>query len=367
MMADDGARSPATVSQPLLDWFNDHARDLPWRRDRTPYRVWVAEVMLQQTRVETVIPYYGRFLERFPTVECLAAASLENVLKVWEGLGYYSRARNLHAAARAVVDRHDGKLPSTFDALMTLPGFGRYTAGAVASLAYRQDVPAVDGNARRVLARLYAVAEDVTRAPVRRTLERLACSLLPAGHAGAFNEALIELGATVCTPRKPQCDDCPVRSACRALAEGEPDRLPVQRRRGLVPHFDVAAAATLLNRRVLIAQRHMDDMLGGLWEFPGGKVEAGETLRECLVREIAEELGVEIAVGERFAVVKHAYTHFRITLHAYICTLEAGEPVCLDCAAFRWVDLAALDELPMSVADRKVARALQERLALERR
>jgi A/G-specific adenine glycosylase len=345
----------------LLDWFARRARNLPWRRERTPYRVWVAEVMLQQTQVETVVPYYERFLESFPTVEALADAPLEDVLKAWEGLGYYARARNLHAAARRVVTGLGGRLPDTFEGLLALPGVGRYIGGAVASIAFGRDVAAVDGNARRVLCRVFEVREDVTRPGVQRKLETLATGLLPEGRAGAFNEALMELGATVCTPRAPLCDRCPLVDLCLAYAAGDPEALPVRQPRRQVPHYDVAAAVTTrADGRVLVAQRNTDDMLGGLWEFPGGKREDGETLPECLVREMREELGVEVAVDEPLAVVRHAYTHFRITLHAYRCRLVDGEPRCLDCAAFRWVTSAELDALPMSVADRRVALALSK-------
>jgi A/G-specific adenine glycosylase len=351
----------AAFTERLLGWFARRFRDLPWRRERTPYRVWVAEVMLQQTRAETVVPYYERFLGRFPTVQALADAPLEEVLKAWEGLGYYARARNLHAAARRVVAARGGQLPDTFEGLLALPGVGRYIGGAVASIAFGRDVVAVDGNARRVLCRVMGIREDVTRPGVQRKLETLATRLLPPGRAGAFNEALMELGATVCTPRAPHCDRCPLRDLCRAAAEGDPEALPVRRPRRQVPHYDVAAAVTArADGRVLVAQRNVDDMLGGLWEFPGGKREDGETLPECLVREMREELGVEVTVGEQLAVVRHAYTHFRITLHAFHCRLVDGEPRCLDCAAFRWVTPAELDGLPMSVVDRRIALALSE-------
>jgi A/G-specific adenine glycosylase len=360
MRPDDSIRD--ALAGRLLAWFARSARDLPWRYERTPYRVWVAEVMLQQTQVETVVPYYGRFLARFPTVRVLAQAPLEEVLKVWEGLGYYARARNLHAAARQVVTGRNGQLPDTFEGLLALPGVGRYIAGAVASIAFGRDVVAVDGNVRRVLSRVFAIREDVTRAAAQRRLETLATGLLPQGQAGAFNEALMELGATVCTPRGPCCDRCPLRDMCRAYARGEQEALPVRCPRKRVPHYDVAAAVTIrADGRVLVAQRHASDMLGGLWEFPGGKREPGETLSQCLAREMREELGVAIQVldgSSPLVVIEHAYTHFRITLHAFRCRLVAGNPRCLDCAAFRWVDVAELEMLPMSVVDRKVAQTL---------
>ncbi len=356
----------AAFAERLLTWFARHARDLPWRHRRTPYRVWLAEVMLQQTRVDTVVPYYERFLALFPTLEVLADAPLEQVLKTWEGLGYYARARNLHAAAQRIVETHGGQFPKTYKELLELPGVGRYTAGAVASIAFGQDVAAVDGNVRRVLCRVFDVREDVTRSRTQRDLEKLATSLLPAGRAGAFNEALMELGATICTPRTPQCVRCPLHERCRAHAVGNPETLPVRRPRQPVPHYNVTAAVTVRDdargSHVLVAQRNPDDMLGGMWEFPGGKCEPGETLQQCLVREMREELDIEVEVGQQLIVVEHAYTHFRITLHAFHCRLASGAPRCLDCAAFRWVRPDELDALPMSVADRKVAQALQEQI-----
>jgi A/G-specific adenine glycosylase len=317
--------------------------------------------MLQQTRVDTVVPYYERFLDRFPTIRRLAEASLEDVLKAWEGLGYYARARNLHAAARRIVARYGGQLPDSHAELLQLPGIGRYIAGAVASIAFGQDVIAIDGNARRVLARVFAVDEDVGRAAGQREIEACAAGLVPRGRAGELNEALMELGATVCTPRGPCCLDCPLRSYCRAYARGEPEQLPVRRPHRPVPHYVVTAAATIRDGLVLVARRKAEAMLGGLWEFPGGKREGDETLAECLVREMREELGIEVEVGPELTVVEHAYTHFRITLHVFVCRLAAGEPRCLDCAAFRWVRPSALDALPMSVADRRVADVLQRR------
>jgi len=352
------------VAEQLLAWFVRSARDLPWRRHRTPYRIWVSEVMLQQTQVDTVVPYYERFLKRFPTVHVLADATLEEVLKVWEGLGYYARARRLHRAARQLVSSNGGDLPERFDELEELPGVGVYTAGAVASIAFGESVPAVDGNVRRVLCRLFGVRDDVTRSATKRKLRDLAADLLPPGRAGPFNEALIDLGAIVCTPRSPSCDRCPLCDLCWAYAEGEQEALPVRRPRRRTPHYDVAAAVTVRDDgAVLMAQRNVDDMLGGLWEFPGGKCEDGESLSDCLVREMGEELGVTVEVGRRLTVVEHAYTHFRITLHAFWCRLSEGEPQCLDCAAFRWVPPDDLDELPMSVADRKVAQALRAKMS----
>ncbi len=343
----------------LLAWAEAHRRDLPWRRDRTPYRVWVAEVMLQQTQTATVIPYFERFLARFPTVEALAAAPLDEVLKAWEGLGYYRRAHHLHAAAQEIVRRHGGRLPDTVEALMALPGIGRYTAGAIASLAFGRDVPVLDGNVRRVLCRLFAIADDPDRSATQRRLWALAESLLPPGRAGPFNEALMELGSLVCRPRRPACDRCPLRPFCQAHAQGIQETLPRRRRRPPLPHYQVTAAVIQdAAGRFLITRRPADAMLGGLWEFPGGKCLDGESLESCLRREIREELGVEIAVGERVTVVRHAYTHFRITLHAFRCRLVAGEPQTLGCEAWRWVTADELADYPFPAADHRIIAAL---------
>jgi len=368
-------RCAMTLAERLLAWHEAQPpRNYPWRTEpRTPYRVWVAEVMLQQTRTETASPYYERFLARFPTVEALAAASMDDVLKAWEGLGYYARARNLHRAAQQVVAA--GAFPATYEGWRALPGVGNYIAGAVLSLAYRQDVPAVDGNARRVLARLRAVEDDVTKAVTHRRLRaaqsgpqpRLDCvglvaaGLLPPGQAGAFNEALMDLGATVCTPRAPRCDECPWSSDCLARAQGRTESLPVRAPRRPTPHYDVTAAVIQRDSRLLIAQRRPDDMLGGLWEFPGGKCEPGESLPDCLRRELREELGIEVAVGEPVATIPHAYSHFRITLHAFRCTLLAGEPRPIACADVRWVHPNELDAYAFPVTDQRIIAVLRNK------
>ncbi len=366
-MEEDGLQAPdrrfcTQVVELLLAWFAVSARDLPWRRNRTPYRVWVAEIMLQQTQVDTVIPYFERFVDRFPSVEALSDASREDVLRVWEGLGYYARAHRLHQTAEDLMSANGGELPDTYEGLKRLPGVGPYTAGAIASLAFGKDVPAVDGNARRVLCRLFGIQDDVTRSATKRRVTDLAAHLLPRGRAGAFNEALIELGATVCTPRSPECAQCPLYDLCSARSEGQQEALPIRRPRKSTPHYDVAAAVTVReDGTVLVAQRNANDMLGGLWEFPGGTCEASESPRQCLVREMREELDLLVEVGEPLTVVEHAYTHFRITLHAFYCIIERGRPKCLDCAAVRWVLPEGLDQLPMSVADRRIAQALLDR------
>jgi len=326
---------------PLLDWFGSNARDLPWRKNRTAYRVWLSELMLQQTRVDTVVDYYRRFLRRFPSLTALADAPLDDVLKQWEGLGYYARARNLHKAARMVKAEYGGRFPRTAAELQALPGIGPYTAAAIASLAFGEDVAVVDGNVIRVLARLMAYDVEVSTAPAKRQFQAWADELLPVGHAAAFNEGMMELGATVCLPSgAPRCDVCPMRKVC--AGRGSPELYPVKKKKAPVPTVVVGAAVIRDRRgRVLIAQRKPEGLLGGLWEFPGGKLERGETLEECVAREILEELGVVIEVGEKRQVVHHVFSHFKLEMHVFDCRLVKGRPRAIDCQAVAWVDGSA--------------------------
>ena len=317
--------------------------------------------MLQQTQVTTVIPYYHRFLERFPTVTYLANAPLADVLKLWEGLGYYARARNLHKAAIEIVKKHDGRLPHSYTELRKLPGFGEYTAGAVASIAFGEVVPAVDGNVKRVLARLFAIEEDVTRGAAARWLKEMATVLVDPVHPGDWTQALMELGATVCTPKNPQCSTCPLQAMCRANLLGIEHQLPRKPAIKALPHYDVTAAIIRRNDKVLIAQRPLEGMLGGLWEFPGGKQEPGEPLAECLQRKIHEELAVEIEVGRLVTVVKHSYTHFKISLYAFACGLLNGEPQALHVADWRWVTLDEIDDYAFPRTDLQIIDVLKNK------
>jgi A/G-specific adenine glycosylase len=357
-MTDNLADKIEPIRSRLLAWYRHNRRDLPWRDETSPYRIWISEVMLQQTQVATVMPYYHRFLERFPTLAALAAASLDDVLKAWEGLGYYARARHLHRAAIEIIQRHGGCFPTTYAELRTLPGFGDYTAGAVASIAFGEVVPAVDGNVKRVLARLFAVREEVGRGPAARQLRETAAALVDPGSPGDWTQALIELGATVCLPQTPKCLLCPLNDLCQARLQGLERELPVKPAKKILPHYDVTAAVIREQGKILIAQRPPEGMLGGLWEFPGGKVENGETLAEGLRREIREELGLEIAVGEPIVAVKHSYTHFKITLHAFACRLIAGQPQALGVADWRWAMFEELDAFAFPRTDRKIIAAL---------
>jgi A/G-specific adenine glycosylase len=352
----------ARLARHLLDWYDRHGRTLPWRTSRDPYHVWLSEIMLQQTQVATALPYYQRFLRRLPTLEHLARARQATVLKLWEGLGYYSRARNLHAAAKQVVGEHDGQLPETVEQLQTLPGIGRYTAGAIASIAFGRDEPVVDGNVMRVLARLFCIDSDLRDARSRPPFWSLAERLLPTGRAGDFNQAMMDLGATVCTPRRPVCEDCPLQADCCAVRTGRVDQLPFKSKADPIPHHTVVAAVISRgrgrSRELLITRRDEQAMLGGLWEFPGGKVEPAETLSQALRREIREELGVTIRIGRTIATVDHAYSHFRITLHAMAARIRTGQPIPRQGQAMSWVRPDQLDRYAFPAANRKIIETL---------
>jgi A/G-specific adenine glycosylase len=351
-----------TFAPQLLTWYDEHAANLPWRGTHDPYAIWLSEIMLQQTQVETVKAYYSRFLTAYPTVADLAAAPLDDVLKLWEGLGYYSRARNLHRAAQAVMKDWNGQIPTSVDDLLKLPGIGRYTAGAIASIAFGQAAPVLDGNVIRVFARLTDFADDVTQPAAQKHLWSLAESWLSHERPGDYNQALMEIGRTICKPRNPLCSKCPIQVHCLAHTRGTQAERPVKKAKAPTPHYQVTAGIIWdVQGRVLIAQRPQDGLLGGLWEFPGGKCEAGETLQECLRRELREELGIEVHIGEEFVVVQHAFTHFRITLHAFTCHYTGGDPQALGVQDWVWVTPDAFERYSFGKADREVIAAIYAR------
>lgn len=348
----------------LMDWYEHVRRDLPWRRTRDPYRIWISEIMLQQTRVAQALPYYNRFTARFPDVVSLARADLDNVLRLWEGLGYYSRARNMHKAARQITDRHSGRFPKTHEEVIALAGIGPYTAAAILSIAFGQPWPVVDGNVIRVISRLFGIGEDVRLGSVQKTIARHASDMLDRKNPGDFNQAMMELGATVCTPVSPGCLSCPLQEQCYAYRHEATVKYPYKSPAKKRPHHHIAVGVVRDARgRLLIVRRPEDAMLGGLWEFPGGKQEEGETLPETVRRELREELGVDVDVSPQpFRVVRHAYSHFTITLHAFHATLKAGtpDPGTQNGEPLRWVISDDLEAYAFPKANRLITRTLME-------
>lgn len=338
---------------------------MPWRKTKDPYKIWVSEILLQQTQVETVKPYYSRFIKAFPTVKSLAEAPLDRVLKMWEGCGYYARARNLHKAAK-VVAATGGKVPQTSSELRELPGIGPYTAAAIASIAYGEPVAVVDGNVERVLARVLCEKRVLKTTPVLKRIRTVADAMMALANKSHippadFNQALMELGATLCQPKRAQCSSCPLRTDCRARATlADVTLLPRKIAKKKTPHYHIGAAIIRKNGKILITQRPLDGLLGGLWEFPGGKVDLNETLEECVEREIREELAINITVGQKLISVDHAYSHFSITLHCFYCTHRSGRIKKIGVSDYRWVGVDELDQFAFPKADRIVLQRIKE-------
>jgi A/G-specific adenine glycosylase len=337
----------------LLRWYDANKRDLPWRRTRDPYAIWVSETMLQQTRVDTVIPYYERFLARFPDVEALATADTDDVLGEWAGLGYYSRARNLQRAAREVADSHGGRVPDDVDGLKGLPGIGRYTAGAIASIAFDRPAPIVDGNVARVFTRVLGIREDIQKPEVVRRLWDEAEALAAGARPGEVNQAVMELGALVCTPAEPRCLLCPLRRRCDAHQQGDAAALPIKEKKTKVKR--VAAAAGWLVRRgkVLAVRRPPEGLLGGLWELPGGDIELCEDPADGWSRALRERVGLTVDRTEYVGAVDHVFTHRRLELHLFRADPPAGRTRLDGFDAHRWLSPRALVELPTSTLTRK--------------
>ncbi len=342
----------------LLEWFSASARPLPWRRDRDPYHVWLAEVLLQQTRVAQAIPYFERFLERFPDLTTLAASPLERVLKSWQGAGYYARARHLHEAARLLVAEHDGRFPTTVGGLEALPGVGPYIARAIASIAFGASTVALEANGVRVAARWTLERGDVRSGRVRARLERALAGMLDGRPAGSFNEAIMELGETVCLPTRPRCDVCPVAPGCGARrALPDPGQLPRRSRRSPRPHLRASVVVLVGPQgRWFVQRRPPAGLLGGLWEFPGGKIEPGETAPAAARRELEEETGFRAARLDPIGVVHHAYSHFTVELHVFRGALRAAPPRAA--SGQKWVTPGELGRLPVPKATEKIVRLL---------
>lgn len=380
----------------LLSWYEAEARDLPWRvppgsgkgRHPDPYAVLVSEVMLQQTTVQAVIPYFKRWMERYPSIQDLAEASEQDVLRSWEGLGYYRRVRNLHHAAKETVRRYGGNLPESSRELKKLPGIGDYTSGAVASIAYGKREPALDANITRVLSRFFAIRKHPekdhlkTEPAVRRYLLRLAWRLVPQDRPGDFNQALMDLGSSICRPKAPLCSQCPWDQWCRAYKLGLTAQVPAPAEAAPVQSLEASLGIIEQKDRILVQKRPPEGLFASMWEFPGGRIRRHERFRarvregvrargreceravespeEAVVREVEEETGLSIKIRDKLGVFNHSYTRFRVKLHVFVCKCKAGELVNPDA---RWVTVEELESLPMPSANRRIVRALEEYLS----
>ena len=346
------------LQRSLLRWFGGHCRDLPWRRDRDPYRIWVSEIMLQQTQVATVIRYFERFLESFPTIGDLAEADEQEVFRVWEGLGYYRRAHHLHQAARRIVQNHGGVFPRDPEAVAALPGIGRYSKGAILSQAFGDRLPILEANSQRVLCRLFAQRGDPRKGPTRRWLWRTAEALLPRRQAGEFNQALMELGALICTPTSPRCLACPLRRLCRAARLGLEEIIPIPAKKENLLHVREVSVVIRQHRRVLLLQRPRNGRWAGLWEFLHGQVGDDETYEEAARRQAHNLAGMKIVLESELATLRHSVTHHRITLKCFAARHRGGSFRSAFYLARAWVTPEEISGYAVSSPQRRLAKML---------
>lgn len=347
----------SSFQRKLLLWYKQHHRKLPWRKNRNPYTIWVSEVMLQQTTVQAVLPYYSEWIKTFPDIQSLSQAPLRRILKAWQGLGYYQRAKNLHKASKIIVDNFNGYLPQEYKELNKLPGFGPYITAAVLSLAFDKLFPVVDANVRRIIMRLKGVRGEADPKNDKVLLDFLA-PYFPQKRTGVFNQAMMELGALVCRPKNPYCLLCPLSDYCQAYKDGKQEVIPLPKKRNY-RKIETVVAIIRKNGRFLIQKRPSRGLLADLWEFPGGKTKPGETLEEALHREIKEELNAEIQSEKLLIRVQHSYTQFQVSLYAYDCHLKKDPR--MNKNLHRWVTLRGMQRYPFPSGSAKIIKFLQQK------
>ncbi len=341
----------------LKHWYITHHRRLPWRQTEDPYKIWISEIMLQQTTVQAVLPYYKRWLKIFPDIRTLSEAPLQKVLRAWQGLGYYQRAKNLHRASKIIVEKHEGCLPQHYEDLKKLPGFGPYTTAAVLSFAFDKPYPVMDANVRRVSMRLMRMHRS-TSPKNDRELLRFLTPLLPQKSIGIFNQAIMELGSLVCKPRNPLCLLCPILEYCESFKKGEQEIIPHPKKR---KYKKIEAVVGIIKEKekYFIQKRPSKGLLADLWEFPGGKIRPNEKPEQALKREIKEELGSEASIGELLITVHHSYTQFRVKLHAYSCSVDSKPS--MDEKDHRWVTLENIRNFPLPSGSVRIVKFLEEK------
>ncbi|MDA8774046.1 A/G-specific adenine glycosylase, partial [Chlamydiia bacterium] len=338
-----------------VNWYRQNKRPLPWRSDPHPYKILISEFMAQQTQIATVVPYFNRWMNQFPTIEDVARAEIDTILKAWEGLGYYSRARNLHKTCQCITDMYNGIVPKDYDTLCSLPGIGPYIASAIVSIAYKVPIAVVDGNVLRVFTRFWNIDDDIRRPSTKQIIQdKLTEPIVRSQSASCFNQGIMELGATICTPKTPKCLKCPIESSCQAYLHDRVNQLPIKSPAKKVPHHNIGIGVIWNNGKILIAKRPLDQMLGGLWEFPGGKQEDHEPIEQTVHREIKEETSLDVSIISPLCSVKHAFSHFKITLHVYSCQYISGNAHPNSSTELKWVDPKELTHYAFPTANKKI-------------
>lgn len=372
------AKWKSTLRRKLLKWFDENQRDLPWRHKKTPYRIWVSEIMLQQTQVATVVDYYKRFIKRFPTVKKLAAADEADVLKLWEGLGYYRRARQLHAAAKVVVDQHGGKFPTDFESVLSLPGIGRYTAGAILSISLDQQQPILEGNTIRLFARLMEMKSDPRSTSNQKALWEFSDSITPRKRCGDFNQSLMELGSEICHPKRPKCLICPIGDLCPTAIKGLQESIPAASKKTKYEELNEAVIVLKRGNKFLIRQCGSDERWAGLWDFPRyeigvanpdkltatakkppaktrlKRVEANHDLPQSIAAAVKQETGLDVSLEKTKKQLKHAVTKYKIKLDCYMANEVSGRLKKTN-GSIKWMTMKQVQATPMSVTGRKIA------------
>ena len=319
----------------LLDWYYQQDFNFPWRNTNDPYSIWVSEVMLQQTRVSTVLPYYHRWLSALPDIQSVSKTHIDTILKLWEGLGYYGRARNFYRACHIVIEEHGGKIPNDPLEFSKLPGVGPYICAAVMSIAFKLPIPAIDGNAVRVVSRLNSINSLYPHS--KNEISSFIATLIDPDRPGCFNQAIMDLGREICTPKNPSCCVCPVNTNCKAYVNNSVDKYPPRIKKPSLPHYHIAVGFIWKNNKLIISKRNESGLLGGLWEFPGGTIRPGEGGQDCVVREAMETLNVLVNPGFCVKRINHSYSHFTITMEAYRCSFINGRAKAIGCADYRWI------------------------------
>lgn len=355
--------SKKNLQELLIAWYAAHKRDLPWRKLQSPYQVWISEVMLQQTQVKTVLPYYRRFLKRFATLYDLASANQQQVLKYWQGLGYYARARNLHKAAVMICKKNGGKIPDDLNEFKKLPGVGDYIGSAVLSIAFNKPLAVVDSNVKRVLARLFCRNWAVNDPAYYIRFKQIADQMLDKKRPGEFNQAVMELGALICTPQKPLCQSCPLQLHCKAFQTGAAGRYPLRRQVKKIPLRHRVAGVIIKNGKVLITRRPSEGLLGGMWEFPSGAVNSGQKAADACLSTLQTKVNQSVSIKTHLVAVRHTYTHFKLKLDVFICEHTAGRIRLNGPAGFKWVSPQKLKSYPMHKANLKILPALEKFLS----